>query len=112
MLVKEARDVRPMPVHDEGAEGARMAVLIGPEEGAPNFIMRRIELDAEGHTPYHSHPWEHVVFVLEGIGRLRGEHRALDLRPGSSVFVPPGEVHQFTAATDSPLTFLCTIPKR
>ncbi|RJP72885.1 MAG: cupin domain-containing protein [Candidatus Zixiibacteriota bacterium] len=112
MLVKEARDVRPQPVHDEGAANVRMAVLIGPDEGAPNFVMRRIELDAQGHTPYHSHPWEHVVFVLEGLGVLRGEKGDLPLSPGDSAFVPPGEVHQFVAAEESPLTFLCTIPKR
>jgi quercetin dioxygenase-like cupin family protein len=112
MLVKEEVAVHPSPVKDEGAMGARMAVLIGPQEGAPNFIMRRIELDAGGCTPHHSHDWEHVVFILKGTGKLKGEKGDLDLKPGSSVLVMPGEVHQFAADPRTPLVFLCTIPKR
>lgn len=112
MLVKKPDAVMTYPVQDEGAEKARMAILIGPEEGAPNFVMRRIELDAGGCTPFHSHPWEHVVFILKGSGKLRGENAELDLVSGASVFVKPGEQHQFAADKHSPLTFLCSIPRR
>jgi quercetin dioxygenase-like cupin family protein len=112
MLVKDEAIVKPNPVKDEGAVGARMAVLIGPQEGAPNFVMRRIELDAGGCTPYHSHAWEHVVYILEGTGKLKNQSEPLDLKPGSSVLVLPNEEHQFAADPESPLVFLCTIPKR
>jgi quercetin dioxygenase-like cupin family protein len=112
MLVKEEIVVKPNPVRDEGAAGARMAVLIGPSEGAPNFVMRRIELDAGGCTPCHTHAWEHVVYILKGTGKLKGQSGHHDLKPGSSVLVLPGEEHQFAADPQSPLVFLCTIPKR
>lgn len=112
MLVKKSDAVVTHPVQDEGAEKARMAVLIGPEEGAPNFVMRLFELDAGGYTPYHNHPWEHLVFVLKGSGKLRGENAELDLTAGASVFVKPGEQHQFAADEIKPLTFLCSIPRR
>ncbi len=74
--------------------------------------MRRIELDRGGCTPYHAHAWEHVVYVLEGRGKLRGEKGEMELEPGSSALVMPHEQHQFTAAAETPLTFLCSIPKR
>ncbi len=74
--------------------------------------MRRIELESGGCTPHHSHPWEHVVYILEGEGFLAGEAVDLELKPGDSVFVKPDEVHQFRARDDSPLTFLCSIPQR
>ena len=112
MLVKEEAMVKPSPVKDEGAVGARMAVLIGPQEGAPNFIMRCIELDAGGCTPYHTHAWEHVVYILKGTGKLKSQEGDHDLKPGSSVLVLPGEKHQFAADSHTPLAFLCTIPKR
>jgi quercetin dioxygenase-like cupin family protein len=112
MLVKYAENVTMNRVTDEGAVKAKIAILIGPDEGAPNFTMRRIELESGGCTPHHAHPWEHVVYVLEGKGKLLGERKEFELKPGAAVLVPPGEVHQFAAAGDSLLVFLCSIPKR
>jgi quercetin dioxygenase-like cupin family protein len=112
MLVKDEVVVKPIPVQDEGAVGARMAVLIGPSEGAPNFVMRHIELDAGGCTPFHTHAWEHLVYILKGTGKLKGQSEQHDLKPGASVLVLPGEKHQFAADPQSPLVFLCSIPKR
>ncbi|MCX6639050.1 MAG: hypothetical protein NTW14_01030 [bacterium] len=57
MLTKLLNQAQFKQVTDDGAKKARMAVLIGPEEGAPNFVMRRIELEAGGCTPYHQHAW-------------------------------------------------------
>jgi quercetin dioxygenase-like cupin family protein len=112
MLVKKMADAKAAPVQDEGAQKARIAVLIGPEDGAPNFVMRRIELDEGGCTPHHAHGWEHVVYVLEGQGKLKGDKGELDLSPGSSALVMPNERHQFAADAQTPLIFLCSIPKR
>ena len=111
MLVKNKQQTISGPVHEEGSEKVRKAVLIGPEEGAPHFVMRRFDVEAGGFTPFHSHDWEHVVYVLEGSGKLVGEDAQQALEPGSSVFVAPGEKHQFRADENSPLVFLCTIPR-
>lgn len=111
MLIKNKDEATTKPVQDEGAKKARLAVLIGPEEGAPHFIMRRIELEDGGCTPFHAHDWEHVVHILEGSGELIGEKERFPLKTDASVFVAGGEKHQFRANEDSPLVFLCTIPK-
>jgi quercetin dioxygenase-like cupin family protein len=111
MLVKDKDHQTFDPVIDEGVEKVRKAVLVGPEEGAPNFYMRHFELDAGGFTPYHQHDWEHVVYVLSGSGTLKGEERDSELKPGSAVLVKPNEMHQFRADADTPLAFLCMIPK-
>jgi quercetin dioxygenase-like cupin family protein len=111
MLVKDKGKSIAEPVLEEGAEKVRKAVLIGPEEGAPNFILRRFDLEAGGFTPFHSHDWEHVVYVLEGSGKLVSKETLQNLKPGASVFVAPGEKHQFVADEKSPLVFLCTIPR-
>ena len=57
--------------------------------------MRQFEIAVGGHTPKHTHPYEHEVFVLEGEGVvLEGDHEHA-LRSGDVVYVQPDEMHQF-----------------
>ncbi len=105
------RDVeQTLPMGPEN-DRVRMRVLIGDGEGAPNFVMRHFEVLPGGSTPYHSHPWEHEVFVLAGRGRVNTEEGETLLAPGSFVFVPGGKTHNFETLGDSPLEFLCIIPR-
>jgi quercetin dioxygenase-like cupin family protein len=110
MKVTACEQIEAAPVEMQGAAGCRMRCLIGPEDGAPGFTMRQFELAPGGHTPRHSHAYEHEVFVLEGRGMAlaaSGEH---PLGPGTVVFVAPQEVHQFRNTGTGPLRFLCLIP--
>lgn len=101
------------PVQIEGAAGCQMRWLIGPEEGANRFMMRLFELEPGGYTPHHQHPYEHEVFVLEGTGQvLDDQHQAHPLQPGTVVFVPSNEMHQFQNTGSEPLRFLCLIPSQ
>lgn len=95
-----------------GAEGVRVRWLISPDDGAPNFYMRRFELAAGGRTPRHTHPWEHEVYILEGRGTVLGEDGERPLRPGDVVYVPPGEEHCFLADQGEPAAFLCLVPRK
>jgi len=98
------------PVEMEGASGCRVRSLVGESDGAPNFAMRQFEVDPGGHTPRHSHPYEHEVFVLEGRGVIiegRAEH---PLQAGDVVLVSPDDVHQFRNTGSAPLKFLCLVP--
>lgn len=103
-------DIPSTPVDMEGSSGCRIRCLIGPDDGAPSFTMRQFEVAPGGHTPRHSHAYEHEVFILEGAGCVldsAGEH---PLRPGVVVFTAPNEVHQFRNTGPGPLKFLCLIP--
>jgi len=93
----------------EGAEGVRMAIMVGRADGAPTFSLRQFRVDAGGHTPRHAHDYEHTVVVVGGEGTvfLDGEERALRL--GDVVYVPAGSDHQFRAG-GAGLRFLCTSP--
>jgi quercetin dioxygenase-like cupin family protein len=51
-------------------------LLITKEMGAPNFVMRLFEIDPDGYSPFHTHAWEHEVFVLEGEGTVLTEKTA------------------------------------
>jgi quercetin dioxygenase-like cupin family protein len=68
------------------------------------------ELQPGGHTPLHTHPQEHEVFVLEGRGTFVYEGREHPFGAEHVIFVPPGKEHRFRNAGDSLLRMLCIIP--
>lgn len=104
-------DVDAQEVDVEGAAGVRVRWLIGRDDGAPSFCMRRFELEPGGHTPHHAHEWEHEVYVLEGQGSVADARGERPVRAGDVLFIAGGEVHHFSADPDASLVFLCLIPK-
>lgn len=110
MKVTHYEQVKSEPVEMEGADGCTVRWLIGDADGAPNFAMRQFEVAPGGHTPRHTHPYEHEVFVLEGEGVVYEGDTEHPLRTGDVVYVKPDEVHQFRNTSDAPIKFLCLIP--
>jgi len=94
----------------EGASKLKVRWLITRETGAPNFVMRLFEMEPEGHSPLHEHPWEHEVFVLEGEGTVVGSEGESSFKTGDVVFVPPNEKHQFRNSSGKNVRFLCLVP--
>lgn len=111
MITRTTNDVKAEEARDAGAMGVKLQVMLGDAEGVPNFVLRRFQLEPGGHTPRHNHPWEHEVFVLSGSGTVLGGGREDKLCAGKAIFIPSNEEHQFRADADSPLTFLCIIPR-
>jgi quercetin dioxygenase-like cupin family protein len=72
--------------------------------------MRQFEVAPGGHTPRHSHPYEHEIFVMEGEGQVIEGDQPHALKAGDVVFVQPDEVHQFRNTGRASLKFLCLIP--
>jgi len=95
---------------EKGAKSTTIRWLISEEDGAPNFVMRHFTLQAGGFTPFHSHDWEHEVYVLEGRGKVQYEDREEQIQPGDAILIPPNKKHQFRAGSDS-LKFICLVPK-
>ena len=110
MKVNHYESVDQQPVEMEGSSGCKVRWLLGERDGTPNFAMRQFEVAPGGHTPRHSHPYEHEVFVLEGAGAIYEGDQKHPLKTGDVVFVAPDEVHQFENTGDAPLKFLCLIP--
>ena len=104
-------EVEAADVTESGAEGVRVRWLIAQGDDAPNFYMRRFELEPGGHTPDHTHAWEHEVYVLEGEGTVFGPDGGEPFHPGDVVYVPPEEQHHFEANRGQPAAFLCLIPR-
>ncbi len=94
----------------KGCKGVTIRWLVTKEMGAPHFAMRMFEVEPEGHTPLHSHEWEHEVFVLEGEGMVLGASGEEKIKHGDVIFMPAAERHQFKNTGEGTLRFLCLIP--
>jgi len=95
---------------EEGASKLRVRWLITKETGAENFAMRLFEMEPGGYSPFHSHPWEHEVFILEGEGLVFGEGHEREFRDGCVIFIPSNEEHQFRNNGEKTVKFLCLVP--
>ena len=111
MVIREAKDVPGKNV-GAAAPGVTKQLLIGAEDGAKTFAMRCFTIAPEGATPWHKHDWEHEVYVVAGEGIVKNEKGDTPLWPGTVVFVPSGEMHQFRNAGTTPFAMLCLVPMR
>ena len=110
MKVQQSYTQTPaQPVPD--VEGVTIRWVIGKEDGAPNFAMRVIEVEAGHNTPFHTHDYEHEVYVLSGEGIVRDADGAEHpIETGSVVYVVPGEEHGFFNRGEDALRFICVVP--
>ena len=94
----------------EPAKDVKIRWLINEKQNAPNFAMRRFEVAPGGQTPFHSHPWEHEVYVIEGNAVAVSKDGETPISPGSVVLVMPDEEHNFVNNGNTDFVFLCMIP--
>ncbi len=110
IIKKSVNDLSPEIVKE--AKNTKIRWMLGPKDNVPNFYLRVFDLEKGGESPYHNHPWEHEVFILEGKGYLRTEEKNYDFKPYDVLYVPPGTQHQFVNKGDGLLRFICIIPKQ
>lgn len=110
MKIESIESHEQREVEMEGATGAKMRMLIGPNDGAGNFHMRQFEVAPGGHTPHHAHDYEHEILILGGQGVAKSADGERTFSTGDVIFVPAGEKHQFVNNGSDPLTFICLIP--
>jgi len=92
-------------------KGVSVRWLTNPNLGSECF-MRLFELEDGGYTPCHSHDWEHDVFVLAGKGKVFDGSEEKEVGPGSVIYVPPNQEHQFKNSGTGIFRFICVIPER
>jgi quercetin dioxygenase-like cupin family protein len=97
----------------EGAKNTWVQRPVSSADGAPNFSFRVFTVEPEGYTPYHTHAWEHVNYIISGQGALvdeTGTQRPVE--QGDCCLVLPEEKHQYrNTSADQPLVFICAVPK-
>ena len=112
MRIIHYTDIPPIAMNNDQVKNVAGRVLIGKEDGACNFCMRRFEIGSEGFTPEHSHDWEHEVWVLEGQGEVFIDDTWHSLKPDTAVFIPSNAKHQFRNNFGVPFAFLCLVPSQ
>jgi len=111
MKICAYKDVDLKEVEDKDAKGVSVRWVISDKDGAENFYMRVFDVQPGGHTPFHKHPWEHEVFILDGQAVVTTDEEKKNAPAGSIVFILPGEQHQFRNETAEIMRFICLIPK-
>lgn len=101
----------PAQVYGDEAPGVIIRWVIDEEhDGAPVYALRVVEVAPGGHTPRHTHPYEHENFVVAGRGRVWLDGRWHDLVAGDVAFVPGGMEHTYENTGDELFVVLCGIP--
>jgi len=113
MKIISLNKVEKNKVQMEGATGAWKQLPLGSNDGTPVYSFRVFTVEPGGNTPYHSHPFEHMNYVIEGKAVLIDESGNNHLlKEGDFALVKPGEKHQYrNESPDQPFKMICGVPK-
>jgi len=87
----------------------QMQVLIGPDEGAPHFAMRRFIMEQGGGIPTHTNKVEHEQYVLRGRAEVGIGAKVHEVHGGDVLYIPAGTPHYYKVI-EAPFEFLCMVP--
>jgi quercetin dioxygenase-like cupin family protein len=110
MLKKHYKDVEEQVPTEEGVKDTKIRWLLTEKDGAKNFAMRVFTIQPGGHTPHHTHDWEHELFMLEGQAVLRSGDEKIPFKPGEFAFIKANELHQIRNESSNPAVVMCLIP--
>lgn len=106
-VVRPADSVPMEPV--AAGDYTEMQVLVGPDEGAPGFVLRRFRMGAGGGMPYHTNRVEHEQYVLRGRAVITIDGTRHEVGPDDTLFIPAGVPHGYEVR-DAPFEFICVVP--
>ena len=97
--------------HREVAAGTatRSQVLLGTDDGAPNFAMRRFIMGEGGGMPRHTNEVEHEQYVLKGKARVGIGDEIFEVAADDVLYIPARTPH-FYEVVEAPFEFLCMVP--
>ena len=108
-IIRSIDEIEPQPVAN--SRGASIQVLLGPDDGLPNFYTRRFTLDPGGEIPLHRHDRiEHEQVVTEGSLTLVLDGTEHVLKSGNCIYIPAGVAHAYRNPGQSPARFFCMVP--
>ncbi len=90
---------------------AAFRVLVGPQQGETNFVLRRFTFGAGGGMPLHTNLVEHQQYVLRGKARIRIADAVHEVKADDTLFIPAGVPHAYEVV-DGPFEFICVVPDK
>ncbi len=100
-----------VPVLSYGPErpGVTVQRFISRRDKSSNLEIRYFELEPGATSNFESHNYEHAVLILRGRGTVRLGEQIHPIKFGDAIFVSADEIHQFLAADDETLGFMCAV---
>jgi len=97
----------------DGAKAVWKQLPISKNDGSPAFSFRVFTIEPDGYTPYHTHPFEHLNFIIAGHGVMINEkNEEHEIHTGDFALVLPDEKHQYrNKSVSEPLVMICAVPK-
>ena len=107
MHVEHYRDIPLLPVEGTGqaTPGLTTRRILPP--AAAEATMDICEINAGASSAFHTHPWEHQVFVVAGQGAVTDGQSPIQFSAGDVVVIPADQPHQFINVGDSNVVFVC-----
>ena len=114
MKITKLDKVKKNRVEMEGARGVSKQVPVGAADGAPVFSFRVFTIDPGGETPFHSHGFEHVNYIISGRGALVDKDgREHEVETGDFCLVLPDEKHRYrNKSIDEAFIMICAVPRQ
>jgi len=96
----------------EGAKNIYKQIPISKTDGTPAYSFRVFTIEPGGHTPHHTHPFEHLNYIIEGHGMVKAQDAEYEIKKGDFAMILPNEPHQYRNTSESkPLIMICAVPK-
>lgn len=105
--VRPAADVPRATV--AAGTATQMQVLVGPQQGRTNFVLRRFIMGSGGGMPLHTNQVEHQQYVLRGRARIRIGDAVHEVTSDHTLFIPAGIPHGYEVI-EAPFEFICVVP--
>ncbi|MDX1660445.1 MAG: cupin domain-containing protein [Gemmatimonadota bacterium] len=105
--VKAARSVESRPV--EAGTATEVRVLLGEDDGAPNFAMRLFTMGEGGGMPRHVNRVEHEQYVVSGRAHVKIADEVHEVASGDVLYIPAHTPHSYEVV-EAPFEFLCVVP--
>lgn len=106
-VVKRAEAVEKVEI--KAGSATQSQVLIGEQDGAPHFAMRRFIMGPGGGMPRHTNTVEHEQYVLSGRARVGIGDDVHEVSAGDVLLIPALAPHYYQVI-EAPFEFLCMVP--
>lgn len=112
MAVGYDNSVEKTIINRDGYAHVSGKVLVSPENGWKDYVMREFSIEENGYTGNHNHDFPHIIFVINGEGTIIINDEETSVKKGSYAYVPANSQHQLkNTCSSETFSFLCIVPQ-